>query len=115
MEDSILVSIKQMLGIYDEDTAFDGELILHINGALADLTHVGVGPKEGFTILDKSTRWDEFSDNQTINAQAKIYVFCKVRLIFDPPSNSFVVDSITKTKDEAQWRLYMIADEENLT
>ena len=113
MNDSILDTIKKMLGIYPEDTAFDDELVIHINGAIADLTHVGGGPLEGFSITDRSNTWSEFTTDQTLANEAKTYVYCKVRLIFDPPSNSFVVDSINKTKDEAQWRVYMIADEEN--
>ena len=111
MNDSILESIKKMLGIYPEDTAFDDELVMHINNAIADLTDVG-GEKLDFAITSNSETWNDFVDSERLAGQARQYVFCKVRLIFDPPSNSFIVNEIEKAKDEAQWRFYNITDSE---
>lgn len=114
MEESILNSIKEMLGIYPDDTAFDNELVSHINNAISDLLHVGEGTDYAFQIYDSSTVWSELVSNKAAQAQAKQYVYCKVRTLFDPPSNSFVVDSITKSKDEALWRFYMMQDQERI-
>lgn len=113
MSESILNSIKQMLSILNEDTAFDMELISHINNAFADLTHSGSG-LNWYMIQDSSNTWNEFTENEGAQAQAKQYIFCKVRLLFDPPGNSFVVDSISKSKDEAYWRFYEILDQERI-
>lgn len=114
MGDSILNTIKQMLGIYPEDTAFDTELITHINNAIADLIHMGDSTDWNFRIYDSSNRWSEFVDSEAAIGQATQYVYCKVRLIFDPPSNSFVVDSIAKSKEEAGWRFYEMLDQERI-
>ena len=114
MEESILESIKQMLGIYPEDKAFDLELTSHINNAISDLIHVGENTDWEYRIYDASNKWSEFVSSESAVAQAKQYVYCKVRLIFDPPSNSFVVDSISKSKDEAQWRFYEMLDQERI-
>lgn len=110
MNEDILTTIKQMLGILPEDTAFDAELITHINSAISDLTHVAIGPDEGFMLTGYSETWGELSDSIAIINQSKMYIHSKVRLLFDPPTNSFLCDALTKTKDESYWRLYMMAD-----
>lgn len=114
MDESILNSIKQMLGIYPEDNAFDAELISHINNAISDLIHMGDSTDWSFRIYDSSNKWKEFVENEAAVSQARQYVHCKVRLIFDPPSNSFVVDSIAKSKEEAGWRFYEMLDQERI-
>lgn len=111
MEDSVLDSIKQMLGIYSDDTAFDAELIMHINNAISDLIHVGKNMPD-YAIKDANDLWSGFLDSKALIGQARQYIYCKVRLIFDPPSNSFVVTELEKAKDEAQWRFYTIKDDE---
>lgn len=111
MDESILNSIKQMLSIYPEDTSFDAELISHINNAISDLIHMGASTDRNFRIHDASNKWSEFLDDEALVNQATEYVFCKVRLNFDTPSNSFVVDQIAKSKDEAGWRFYEMLDQ----
>lgn len=112
MEDSILNTIKSMLGIDDGYTAFDAELVGHINAAISELNHIKVGV-EDFFIEDKSFTWNEFiPDNKKLQNMAKQFIHNSVRLIFDPPANSFVVDAITKNKDELYWRMYEIAERE---
>lgn len=111
MNDSILESIKALLGIYSDDTAFDNELVMHINNAIADLTNVG-GVKN-FAITDKTSTWGDFVSSESLAGHARQYIYTKVRLIFDPPSNSFIVTELEKAKDEAQWRFYFILDSED--
>lgn len=110
MNGSILTDIKEMLGILESDTGFDGELISHINAAFSTLTDIAIGPDEGYMIEDKSNAWDEISTNIDVVTACKQYIFSYVRLLFDPPSNSFVCDALNKNKDELYWRLYMKAD-----
>lgn len=107
MNGSILTDIKEMLGILEGDTGFDGELISHINAAFSTLTDIAIGPSEGYMIEDKSNTWDEVSDVKDVVSACKQYIFSYVRLLFDPPSNSFVCDALSKNKDELYWRLYM--------
>ena len=106
--DSILTSIKKMLGIQEEYEHFDVDIIMHINTALMILTQMGVGPSEGFMIEDKYDFWEDFV---TENMEAvKTYVYLKVRLVFDPPSSSAVMESINRTISELEWRLNVAAE-----
>ena len=103
--DSILRSVKKMLGVADGDNFFDEELIMYINSAFAVLTQLGVGPAEGFSIQDESSVWTDFVSDMTIVELTKSYMKLKVRLLFDPPTSSSVMDSINRMISEYEWRL----------
>lgn len=107
--DSILTSIKKMLGITEEYEHFDADLIIHINSVLSILTQIGVGPSEGFSIVDKSTTWYEFVTGDQYN-DVRSYVYMKVKLMFDPPTSSSVMDSMNRMISELEWRLSVKAD-----
>lgn len=107
--DSILDSIKKLLGIQPEYRAFDEDLIIHINTVFAVLNQIGIGPPEGFFIVDETTNWDEYMTD--INqASVRTYVYLKVRLLFDPPGSGILVDSINRMLSELEWRLYLEGD-----
>lgn len=108
--DSILTSIKKLLGIAESDTNFDVDIIMHINSALGILNQLGVGPSTGFAIEDDSAEWTDFVSDMSKIQFAKTYVYQKVKLIFDPPPNSFAVDALTKSISELEWRLSVQAD-----
>ena len=114
--DSILTSVKKIIGISEEDESFDTDLIIHINSVLMILNQLGVGPEDGFSITDKSAVWtDVIGDNKLIEA-VKTFVGLKVRLIFDPPTSSAVLDSINKTISELEWRInVMVENKANAT
>jgi len=101
---SILDSIKQMLGIDSEDTNFDKELVIYINGALMIINQLGVGPN-GYSIQDETNTWDEFLLDRTDLELVKLCVYLRVRLIFDPPQNSFLVNAIKEQITEYDWRI----------
>lgn len=104
--DSILTSIKKLLGIQEDYTHFDTDIIIHVNSALMILNQLGVGPLGGFSIVDSSTTWDEFIPEDDKNFEAaKTYVYMKVKLIFDPPSSSAVIESMNRIISEIEWRL----------
>ena len=108
--DSILPSVKKIIGISEEDESFDTDLIMHINSVLMILNQLGVGPEDGFSITDKSSVWtDVIGDNKLIEA-TKTFVGLKVRLIFDPPTSSAVLDSINKTISELEWRINVMVE-----
>lgn len=110
-EDSVLTSIKKLLGLNADDKSFDTDIIIHINSALATLNQLGVGKKAGFAISDDSTTWKSlFGDNLTLIGLIKTYVYLKVRLVFDPPTNSFVVESIKQSISEHEWRINAAVD-----
>lgn len=104
--DSILDSIKKLLGIDYDDDSFDVDIIIHINTVLQNLTQMGVGVKGGLVISDNSTTWDEFTEGKINVEQVKPYVYMKVRLIFDPPTSSSATTSINDYLKELEYRLY---------
>lgn len=104
--ESILTSIKKMLGLTAEQINFDTELIIHINSVLSILTRdLGVGPADGFIIQDELSTWTDFLGENARIHDVKTYVYFKVKLIFDPPLSSTVVKLIEDTIDELEWRL----------
>jgi len=102
---SILNSIKKMLGVRIEDTNFDQELILHINGALMVLNQLGIGPSQGFSITGEDETWSSFLDDRTDLELIKSDVYLRVKLMFDPPQNSFLTSAIQTQLSEYDWRI----------
>lgn len=103
--ESILESIKKLLGIIQEDTIFDNDIIMHINSVFMILTQIGVGPSEGFSIKDESSTWEQFIVDGNKLQAIKSYMYLKVRLLFDPPLSSAVMSSIERQISELEWRL----------
>ena len=92
---SILTSTKKLLGPTEADTSFDTDIIIHINTALFRLNQLGVGPSEGYAITSKEQSWTDFLGAERTDLEAiKTYVYLKVRLVFDPPQISYLVDAI---------------------
>lgn len=110
MEESILTSIKKLLGIPEEYTNFDVDVIIHINSALAILNQLGVGPSDGFSITDQTAKWSDFLSDSRKLETVKTYVYMKVRLIFDPPTSSAVIDSMNRLISELEWRINVTVD-----
>lgn len=108
--DSILTSIKKLLGIEEAYEHFDPDIIMHINSVLAILTQLGVGPENGFSITDKSAVWSDFIPDSPKLGFIKSYMHLKVRLLFDPPLGSAVIESINRQLSELEWRIQVEAD-----
>lgn len=109
--DSILTSIKKLLGITAEYTQFDTDLIIHINSVFSILTQLGVGPSTGFSIHDEYSVWTDFLPEDPRLEMVKTYVYLKVRLMFDPPDRSAVADAMKRQIDELEFRLNVAADQ----
>ena len=110
MEDSILITITRMLGIGDDSTPFDTDVIVLINTALMTLTQNAVGPKDGFSITGTNETWGDFLTNPVMLEGAKTFVYLKVKMLFDPPGNSFVMDAYKQQAEELLHRLQMQAE-----
>ena len=110
MESSILTSTKKILGIAESYTAFDLDVITHINAAFSILNQLGVGPEEGFMIEDAGATWDEFGVPLMQLNLIRTYVFLKVRVLFDPPTTSFLIDATNRQIEEYEWRLNVLAE-----
>lgn len=105
MEQSILKSTKKILGLAPEYTAFDLDIITHINGVFSTLAQLGVGPS-GFMIEDDVAVWEDFiSDDEEQLNRVKTYVFLKVRMIFDPPVTSFAIAAFEQQIEQMEWRI----------
>ena len=110
MNESILLTIKHMLGLSNDYTAFDSELPMHINSAIMAAHQLGIGVN-GFSIAEGNESWSDWLGDAVSNLVAiQQYVYFRVRLAFDPPANSFVVNSIEKQLDELTWRLNVQAE-----
>lgn len=103
--ESILNSIKKLLGISEEYEHFDSDITMHINSVFMVLTQLGVGPEEGFRIEDGSSTWDEFIQDSMDYESVKSYMYLKVKMLFDPPTSSAAIESMTRMIGEYEWRL----------
>ena len=108
--ESILTSIKKLLGITEEYQHFDADLIMHINSVFTILTQLGVGPTEGFFIEDDSSTWYDFIPEGQNYESVKTYMGMKVRILFDPPASSVVMEAMNRMASEFEWRLQTEAE-----
>lgn len=115
MDENILSSIKTLLGIQETDFNFDNEIIMNINSVFMTLNQLGVGTTTVFKIVDGSEAWSSFFGTSIDLEAVKSYVYLKVRMLFDPPQNSFLVDAIGKQIAEFEWRLQIQVEPYTLT
>jgi hypothetical protein len=115
MNDSILTSVKKMLGLSEEYDAFDLDIITHINSVFTILTQIGVGPDNGFMIEDKTPVWTDFIQDSGIYQLVKSYMVLKVQLLFDPPMSSAVSECYKTQVNEYEWRLKTMAENQEVT
>ena len=112
LEEKILSSIKKLLGLNDGVTVFDTDIVIHINTVFANLTQMGVGPQNdegkniGFRISTGNEVWGDFTDNDILIDNVKTYVYIKVKMVFDPPTSSALIDAYNAQAKELEWRLY---------
>ena len=104
MQESILTSIKKLLGITADYQHFDADIIMHINSVFMILMQLGIGPTDGFSISDDSATWSDFLQTDTWLEAVKSYMYLRVRLLFDPPQNGTYMNAIEKQIDMFEWR-----------
>ena len=110
MEESILISIKKLLGMTADYTHFDTDIIIHINSVFMTLNQLGVGPEEGFRIEDDTAVWEDYVDPDADLEAVKTYIYLKVKLVFDPPLNGTVMEALKQSIAELEWRLNVRAE-----
>lgn len=112
MTDSILNGTKKALGIPEDYDAFNLDITMHINTIFGILTQLGVGPEEGFMIEGDEEVWADFiGENINLNA-VRSYIYLRVRILFDPPQTSFLLDTLTRQYQELEWRLNVSVDQD---
>ena len=106
MDQSILITIKKLLGLAPDYTAFDSDVVVYINSVLMTLNQIGIGPDEGFIITGPYELWTDFVPNEITDQQGiPTYIYLKVKLMFDPPASSFGQEALKKQAEEIEWRL----------
>lgn len=110
MDESILTSIKKLLGIAKEYDSFDTDIIIHINSVFTILNQLGVGPSEGFKIKNAEDKWSSFIKDEDKLDAVKTYMYLKVKLVFDPPLGSAVMEANKQLINELEWRLTVQAE-----
>lgn len=111
MSDSILTTVKKLLNIPSDYDVFDVDVMTHINSAFSTLNQLGIGPSGGFMISDESAEWSDFLDGEIRLNCVKSYVHLRVKLLFDPPGNSFAVTAIKEQISELEWRVREFREE----
>lgn len=107
--DSILTSIKKLLGIPETYTNFDDDIIIQINSAFAALNQIGVGPFGGYMIEGKDNIWDDYITSCNLQ-MVKTYIHLKVKMVFDPPTSAALIEATERAIAELEWRLYLEGD-----
>ena len=105
IEESILLSIKKLLGITKDEESFDTDIIIHINSVFTTLKELGVGPEKGYRITSNQNKWSEFLQDDYQLESVKTYIYLKVKLVFDPPLNASLMESFKESIRELEWRL----------
>lgn len=105
MENSILISTKKILGVAADYTAFDLDIITHINNTFATVEQLGIGTIDGFSIEDDSAKWEDLELPLNQLGMIRTYIFLKVRLLFDPPTTSFLIEAMNDQIREHEWRM----------
>ena len=111
---SILTSVKKNLGLAEAYTAFDADILLHINSVFGNLSQLGIGPEEGYEITDATAVWADYFTDKNLNA-IKTYVYLRVRLLFDPPTTSYHITALNEQIREFEWRLSTYREEDGWT
>jgi len=110
MNESILNDIKKLLGLDAEYDVFDQDIIIHINSVFMVLNQLGVGPESGYKITGADNVWSEFTNDDLIFESVKSYIYLKVRMMFDPPQNSSLMQAMQQQISEFEWRLNVSAE-----
>lgn len=111
MADSILDSTKKILGLDKDYTPFDLDILTHINSAFSILNQLGIGPVAGFSIEDNTATWDDFETPLNQLNLIKTWLFLKVRMYFDPPSTSYLIEAMNRQIAECEWRLSVFREQ----
>lgn len=110
MIESILNTIKKKIGISEDDTCFDEDILTEINTACAYLSQLGVTSFDNFTVCDSSATWDECISDRAKLADIKTFIYLRCKLLFDPPTNSFLVKLLQDELRECEWRINVAVD-----
>lgn len=110
-DESILTEIKKMLGLAEDDTTFDTDVRIHVNSALGTLSQLGIGPEGGYEIADASATWTDLLLTDLNLSPTKSYIYLRVKLLFDPPQQSWNTVAMKEQIQELEWRLNVVRED----
>lgn len=108
--DSILNSVKKKLGITEDYTPFDEDIMMCINSVFPKLWQIGLDSAKGFIIEDETATWDDLTEDKTLTSLISMYINSNVKIQFDPPTSSILMDALTRTISEYEWRISVYLD-----
>lgn len=114
-DNSILNSVKKVLGLGSDYTPFDTDVLMHINSVFSVLNELGIGPDDGFSIEDNTATWDAFIGTDKKLNLVKTYMYLRVKMFFDPPTTSFALDAMKQQFQELEWRINVKREGESWT
>lgn len=103
MSDSILTTTKKALGLAADYDAFDPEIVMFINTVFSRLDDLGVGPEGGYAIEDENDLWSTYLNDDPILNRIQSYMYLRVKMLFDPPTTSFLMNAIDAQIDKMEW------------
>lgn len=109
--DSILNTIKKLLGVDMDDDSFDADIIVNINSAIFSLSQIGIIPNSSFIVTSASQNWSDYISDNSVNLECiKTYIYLKTKMIFDPPTNSTTTESFNNSIKELEWRIRLATE-----
>lgn len=113
MANSILLETKKVLGLPEAYTPFDTDVLMHINTALGTLNQLGIGPEDGFEVVDQNAEWDQLLEGNKKLNPVKTYVYLKVRVFYDPPEQIHLLQAMERQIEQLEWRLNVVREDAN--
>ena len=110
---SILSDTKKVLGLDSTYTPFDLDILIHINSTLSVLTQLGILTAAGYSVSNAEDVWDDLDLSIPLLSLVKSYMYLKVKMLFDPPGTSFLIEAVRKQTEEFEWRLQMLKEYED--
>ena len=110
---SVLNTIKKLLGIDADDDSFDSDICIGINSAILTLSQLGLEGKEGFIVTDDTQEWSDYLNDNKLLPMVQQYIHLKTKISFDPPQNSFVCENLKQIITELEWRIRMASETNN--
>ena len=111
--DSVLNTIKKLLGIDADDDSFDSDICIGINSAILTLSQLGLEGKEGFIVTSDEQEWSDYLNDNKLLPMVQQYIHLKTKMSFDPPQNSIVGEKLKQIITELEWRIRMVSETNN--
>ena len=107
---SVLNTIKKLLGLDADDDSFDSDICIGINSAILTLSQLGLEGTEGFIVTSDEQEWSDYLNDNKLLPMVQQYIYLKTKMSFDPPQNSIVGENLKQILTELEWRIRMVSE-----